>query len=104
MKTDQILQRNYDLETGDFERKIRADERQKLLSKVEVLLVDEKSKKYTEKQWCKCGSLPNDDGYCEDCRRKVIYKDIYMEDEADTSRNELRAELRAKLAEMRGGE
>ncbi len=83
--------------------KIVADERQKLLAEVDGLLVDEKSKKYTEKQWCKCGYLPNDDGYCEDCRRKVVYKDIYMEDEADTARNKLRSELRAKLAEMKGG-
>lgn len=81
--------------------KARKDERQKVLAEVEGLLVDEKSKKYTEKQWCKCGSLPNDDGYCEDCRRKVVYKDIYMEDEADLARNKLRAELRAKLVEMK---
>jgi hypothetical protein len=91
MKTDQILQRNYDLETGDFERKIRADERKKVLVELPNLSILNMFVVST------ASNKPEDLG-----TPKADPDSDYNRGLAD-GKNAKAAELRAKLAEMKGG-
>ena len=83
---DELLATSWDTAQ---EAKIRADERQKLLAEIEGWLVDERLTVVAHKYGTETGEIESTVGDGEE--------------EWKIPRNDLRAELRAKVKEMKGG-
>lgn len=81
--------------------KARATERAKVLSEVDGWLVDE----FTEEdEWIcpKCGNTVGEGYYCRNDRSKPVKETRKWEDGWQEAKNVLRAELRAKLNQLKG--
>lgn len=77
------------------------EEREKVLSEVEGWLVDE----FTEEdEWIcpKCGNTVGEGYYCRNDRSKPVKETRKWEDGWQEAKNVLRAELRAKLNQLKG--
>lgn len=89
------------LSREEYEAKIRADERVKVLGEVEGWLVDE----FTEEdEWIcpKCGNTVGEGYYCRNDRSKPVKETRKWEDGWQEAKNVLRAELRTKLNQLKG--
>lgn len=97
---DELLAKSWDTAQ---EAKIRADERKRVLAEVEGWLVDE----FTEEiDWIcpKCRAQVGEGKYCTYDRSKPIKEVFKWADLIQEARNELRAELGAKVQEMKGSD
>lgn len=89
--------------TAEVLEKLVATERAKILSEVDGWLVDE----FTEEdEWIcpKCGNTVGEGYYCRNDRSKPVKETRKWEDGWQEAKNVLRAELRAKLNQLKGSE
>lgn len=76
-------------------------ERQRVIEEVRELVEGMKKvgTEIQERQWCKCGNLPQSK-YCDDCRRKVVFKTAHRFTNDEYTHNQALDDLLLALKEM----